>query len=166
MLDRGFRVPAAVIDFAARLLPVMAPELGAPVSVRDDPGRLDLVHVRSCRGLVGSVAAAAEDALDRPGSVGLIAADAPDPRARGCARRGRDRVRPARRRRGHDDVRLSLVPASIAKGLEFDWVVVVEPAEIVAAEPRGLRRLYVVLTRAVSGLAVVHAEPLPDALTG
>ena len=54
------------------------------------------------------------------------------------------------------------MPASIAKGLEFDWVVVVEPAEVVAAEPRGLRRLYVVLTRAVSGLAVVHADPLPD----
>jgi DNA helicase IV len=43
--------------------------------------------------------------------------------------------------------------------------VVVEPAEIVAAEARGLNRLYVVLTRAVSGLSVVHAQPLPAALT-
>jgi hypothetical protein len=40
-----------------------------------------------------------------------------------------------------------------------------EPADIVAAEARGLNRLYVVLTRAVSGLSVVHAKPLPAALT-
>jgi DNA helicase IV len=72
---------------------------------------------------------------------------------------------------GHDEHteldRLVVVPASLAKGLEYDYVVVVEPAEIVAAEPgprQGLRRLYVALTRAVSGLVVVHAEPLPDPL--
>jgi DNA helicase IV len=61
-----------------------------------------------------------------------------------------------------------LVPATVAKGLEFDRVVVVEPAEIAAAEPderTGLRRLYVVLTRAVTGLTVVHAAPLPDPLS-
>jgi DNA helicase IV len=56
----------------------------------------------------------------------------------------------------------------VAKGLEFDRVVVVEPAAIAAAEPderTGLRRLYVVLTRAVSALTVVHAEPLPGPLS-
>jgi len=63
--------------------------------------------------------------------------------------------------------RLHLVPATVAKGLEFDRVVVVEPTAIAAAEPderTGLRRLYVVLTRAVTGLTVVHAQPLPDPL--
>ncbi len=43
----------------------------------------------------------------------------------------------------------------------------VEPAAIVEGEAspfQGLRRLYVVLTRAVSGLSVVHARPLPDEL--
>jgi superfamily I DNA/RNA helicase len=60
--------------------------------------------------------------------------------------------------------RLSVVPASVAKGLEFDSVVVVEPRAIVEAEPRGLRRLYVVLTRAVSRLVIVHAQPLPEQL--
>jgi DNA helicase IV len=50
------------------------------------------------------------------------------------------------------------------KGLEFDSVVVVEPRRIVEAEPHGLRRLYVVLTRAVSRLVIVHAEPLPEQL--
>ena len=56
-----------------------------------------------------------------------------------------------------------------AKGLEFDSVVLLEPAEIVAAEPdrlAGLRRLYVCWTRAVSRLAVVHTEPLPAELAG
>ena len=54
--------------------------------------------------------------------------------------------------------------ATIVKGLEYDHVIVVEPADIVAAEPRGLHRLYVVLTRAVSRLSVVHARPLPAPL--
>jgi DNA helicase IV len=35
-----------------------------------------------------------------------------------------------------------------------------------AAEPRGLHRLYVVLTRAVSSLVVLHHEPLPAQLAG
>ena len=60
--------------------------------------------------------------------------------------------------------RVSLVPATLAKGLEFDHVVVAEPAAIVEAEPRGLNRLYVVLTRAVSRLVVVHRRPLPPEL--
>jgi DNA helicase IV len=60
--------------------------------------------------------------------------------------------------------RLVCVPASLAKGLEFDAVIVAEPSRIVAAEPRGLHRLYVVLTRAVSALHILHAEPLPVAL--
>jgi DNA helicase IV len=64
-----------------------------------------------------------------------------------------------------DDARVTVLPASLAKGLEFDHVIVVEPAEIVDAEPRGLHRLYVVLTRAVSRLAVLHARPLPAALS-
>ncbi len=65
------------------------------------------------------------------------------------------------------DARVVVVPATLAKGLEFDSVVVVEPAAIVAADPlewQGLRRLYVCLTRAVTALAVVHAEPLPEPL--
>ena len=41
-------------------------------------------------------------------------------------------------------------------------MIVVEPARIAAAEARGLQRLYVALTRAVSRLTVLHAEPLPD----
>jgi UvrD-like helicase C-terminal domain len=59
-----------------------------------------------------------------------------------------------------------VVPVTLAKGLEFDQVIVVEPARIAAAEARGLHRLYVALTRAVSRLTVLHAEPLPAELAG
>ncbi|GAA3453831.1 HelD family protein [Dactylosporangium matsuzakiense] len=57
-----------------------------------------------------------------------------------------------------------VVPVSLVKGLEYDHVIVAEPAAIVAAEPRGRNRLYVALTRAVSALTVLHTEPLPAAL--
>jgi superfamily I DNA/RNA helicase len=66
-----------------------------------------------------------------------------------------------------EPARVTVVPATAAKGLEYDSVVLYEPAAIVAAEPSqlsGLRRLYVAWTRAVSRLAVVHTEPLPDEL--
>ena len=62
---------------------------------------------------------------------------------------------------------LLLSSIEAAKGLEFDHVVLVEPAAVAEAEPdrrTGLRRLYVVLTRAVSGLTVLHAAPLPAEL--
>ena len=168
VLDRGFRVPGLVIEFAARLLPHMAPGLGAPMSVRDNPGRLTVVATDTL-GRGGAVADAVREAVRDPGSVGVIAPDAHItglsatltaagvPHGRLDADHGDD-----------EDRQVELVPASIAKGLEFDRVVVVEPAAVVDAEPdlrTGLRRLYVVLTRAVSELTVVHAEPLPGPLT-
>ena len=61
--------------------------------------------------------------------------------------------------------RLTLVPVTLAKGLEFDHVVLVEPGRIATGEAYGLRRLYVALTRAVSRLTVFHAEPLPAELS-
>ena len=64
--------------------------------------------------------------------------------------------------------RLDVVPAAIAKGLEFDHVVLLEPATIVDDEPdltTGLRRLYVCLTRAVTSLQIVHSQPMPAELT-
>jgi DNA helicase IV len=67
---------------------------------------------------------------------------------------------------GSAAARVAVVPATLAKGLEFDAVVVADPAAIAAAEPRGLHRLYVVLTRAVSTLVVLHRGDLPAALAG
>jgi hypothetical protein len=65
------------------------------------------------------------------------------------------------------DSRLDVVPTTLAKGLEFDHVILLEPARIVAGEAdhiTGLRRLYVCLTRAVTSLVVVHSEALPAEL--
>jgi DNA helicase IV len=155
-LRSGYRVPAAVVEFAGSLLPVIAPGLAPPVPVRANPGRLDVVPSTDLSELVDVVRAA----MARPGSVGVIAADDQVPELiRSLA--GLDFALVT----DEADQRLTLLPATLAKGLEFDHVIVIEPGRIVAAEPRGLRRLYVVLTRAVSSLSVLHISPLPEPLT-
>jgi DNA helicase IV len=63
------------------------------------------------------------------------------------------------------DTPVSLLALSDAKGLEFDSVIVVEPALIVAQPPEGLRALYVAVTRCTRRLAIVHREPLPASLS-
>jgi DNA helicase IV len=65
-----------------------------------------------------------------------------------------------------DDSRVAVLTAREAKGMEFDHVIVVEPAQIVeeAVEGQGLRELYVALTRPTTTLVVVHARPLPAEL--
>jgi superfamily I DNA/RNA helicase len=60
--------------------------------------------------------------------------------------------------------RVSLLAPEQVKGLEFDDVVVVEPAAIVAASGRGLSDLYVALSRPTRRLVVVHSEPLPPGM--
>ena len=160
VLRRGYRVPAAVLDLASRLLPHMAPGVAAAESVRENPGTLDL---RRAADPVAATAAAVSDVLAHPGSVGVMVADADVDSV--ASRLGVGHVVLGSGDEG--SARVAVVPASLAKGLEYDHVVVVEPARIVAAEPsvqQGLRRLYVVLTRAVTGLVVVHGEPLPAEL--
>ncbi|ARQ72395.1 AAA family ATPase [Streptomyces marincola] len=164
-LTQGFRVPRTVIAYASRLLPAIAPELSEATSVRDSPGSLVVRPVAEA-GLSAAVAAACAEVLRNEGSVGLIAADARVPALAGAlAAAGLTHLAPGTETSA--DSRLTLVPASLAKGLEYDYVVLDEPAAIVAGEPderTGLRRLYVALTRAVSGLLVLHAQPLPGPL--
>ena len=120
---------------------------------------------RAPDGLTDTVADACRIALAGPGSVGLIAADTDLPGLCGAlTERGLEVPVLGDGGAELDSARLVGVPASLAKGLEFDAVVVAEPAAIVDAEARGRNRLYVVLTRAVSTLHVVHARPLPDGL--
>ncbi|MCS0635974.1 AAA family ATPase [Streptomyces sp. LP05-1] len=161
-LTAGFRVPREVIAYASRLLPHIAPGLAEVRSVREAPGSLE---VRTGAG-AADVVAACRAALGRAGSVGLIAADARLPElAEALAEAGLPYLSPGDETTAES--RLTLVPASLAKGLEYDYVVLDEPAAVVAGEPderTGLRRLYVALTRAVSGLTVLHAEPLPPQL--
>ncbi|MFJ9798179.1 HelD family protein [Streptomyces sp. NPDC101145] len=164
-LTAGFRVPRDVIAYASRLLPHIAPGLAEVRSVRENPGSLEVREVDPERRDAEVVAACAEF-LDREGSIGLIAADPRLPALEEALREaGVPHLSPGEETT--PDVRLTLVPASLAKGLEYDYVVLDEPAAVVAAEPddrTGLRRLYVALTRAVSGLKVLHATPLPEEL--
>ncbi|MFG2948790.1 HelD family protein [Streptomyces adustus] len=163
-LTAGFRVPTDVITYASRLLPHIAPGLTPVASVRENPGFFDLRPVTG----TDEVVAACEELLGNEGSTGLIAADARIPAlAEALAAAGLGYLAPGEETTRQ--TRLTLVPASLAKGLEYDYVVLDEPRAVVDGEPderTGLRRLYVALTRAVSGLIVTHAAPLPDQLTG
>jgi AAA domain/UvrD-like helicase C-terminal domain len=158
-LSVGYRVPRQILDYASTLLAVIAPELQPASSLRTDPGALDLIQVRAAA-LGPAVVAACAKACARPGSVAVIAAD---PQIRFLAG-ALDHARVEHGAPG-SDARLTLVPVTLAKGLEFDHVIVVEPARIASAEARGLQRLYVALTRAVSRLTVLHADPLPAPLS-
>ncbi|MFE9902099.1 HelD family protein [Streptomyces achromogenes] len=152
-LTTGFRVPAAVLEPANRLLARLDVAVPPATSLRTD-GELTL---RPAEDVLAETVTAVREALAREGSVGVIAADADT-----------DRVRAALTGAGLEaagpealGARLAVVPASQVKGLEYDHVIAVEPAAVAEAEERGAHRLYVVLTRAVSRLDVVHARPLP-----
>ncbi|MEU9148784.1 AAA family ATPase [Streptomyces sp. NPDC048349] len=163
-LTAGFRVPREVIAYASRLLPSISPGLAPVSSVRETPGSLRIAEVAD---LTPAVVEACRASLVHEGSVGLITADARVP-VLAEALRGAGLAYLAPGEETTAESRLTLVPASLAKGLEYDYVVLDEPAAIVDGEPderTGLRRLYVCLTRAVSGLALVHAAPLPAALS-
>ncbi len=60
---------------------------------------------------------------------------------------------------------LSVVPAVMANGLEFDTVVVIDPAGIIDESPMGLRSLYVAMTRPTKALSVVYSGTLPELLS-
>ncbi|MFD5736485.1 HelD family protein [Streptomyces sioyaensis] len=164
-LTQGFRVPREVIAYASRLLPAIAPDLTEATSIRESAGDFEIRTVAPAD-LASATLAACDDALRKEGSIGLIAAEARIPALRTaleeagvtCLAPGEETSAAAR---------LTLVPATLAKGLEYDYVVLDEPAAIVDGEPderTGLRRLYVCLTRPVSGLTVVHAAALPGRL--
>ena len=164
-LDRGFRVPAQIIDFAARLLPQIAPTLGIPSGIRTVADALAIVETDE-QSFADELVAACKTALAGEGSVALIAADDQISHLRDAlAAAGLEPALLGETEDEMDTTRLVCVPATLAKGLEFDAVIVAEPAQIVAAEPRGLHRLYVILTRAVSRLYIIHAQPLPNPLS-
>jgi DNA helicase IV len=153
-LDLGYRVPAPLMDYANQLLPTAAPDVVPTRSVRADGRPPRLVAVGGPAGpagtggagddLVGVTERIVAELAAVWGSVGVVAPDA---------------VRHGLRR----DLPATLVAPDEAKGLEFDAVVVVEPAAIGSSTDgaRNLRLLYVALTRAVQELVVVHGDPLP-----
>jgi DNA helicase IV len=161
VLDTGYRVPRQILDFASRLLGYIAPELHPATSVRQDPGALVVRRVPS-GSRSEALAAACTDALSRPGSAAVIAAD--DEIGTIEAVLAGAGVPHAVLEGAASSEVITLVPVTLAKGLEFDQVIVYEPTQIATAEARGLNRLYVALTRAVSRLTVLHAQPLPGPL--
>jgi DNA helicase IV len=160
-LTTGFRVPAAVVALANRLLPSLGVSVPEAVSLRRD-GTLKISQVDD---LALATVASVRSALTLEGSIAVICADSSAPgyaeALRSAGLLTTSTVDPGADEPSDEDGRVTVLPATLAKGLEFDHVIVVEPDEIVRAEPRGRHRLYVVLTRAVSRLTILHTAPLP-----
>lgn len=132
-LTAGFRVPREVIAYASRLLPHMSPGLAEVTSVRESPGSLSVREVEVSE-LDAAVVAACEESLRHEGSIGLIAADARVPSlAAALTSAGHAYLAPGEETT--TESRLTLVPASLAKGLEYDYVVLDEPSAVVDGEP-------------------------------
>ncbi|WP_328718890.1 AAA family ATPase [Streptomyces sp. NBC_00247] len=155
-LVTGFRVPSEVMDFAARLGAFCAPHVAVPESVRTTGTEVTVVEGQ-------------EPVLQAAGAVARLRASAPGgPRARSIGvivpEGGAWRDRMARALGPDAPESPAVLTPAEAKGLEFDHVVVVEPAEIVGNDSAGLRHLYVALTRCTQSLTVIHALPLPEQL--
>jgi DNA helicase IV len=159
-LEYGYRLPAEVHEVAMRLLPDIAPGLACPEALRssghdvmvaaaDGPEELTSRAVATIRELVGGgIVGVITPASARSGLVAALDAD-------GIA--WSPELRPAA-------APVVVLTPDEAKGLEFDVVVVVEPAAIVAESEHGLRALFVALTRCTNRLALVHVRPLPAIL--
>jgi DNA helicase IV len=159
-LTVNYRTPVEIMAVAARVLAAAAPGIEPPESVRATGIRPEFVGVNAYR-VVDEVRRRAADAVRRPGTKAVIAP--PNRHAElvaaladvGAVAGTADAL----------DAPIAVLGPVEAKGLEFDEVIVVEPAELVQPDRRGLRLLYVTLTRATQRLQVVHAQPLPEALT-
>lgn len=133
-LTAGFRVPTDVITYASRLLPHIAPGLTPVASVRENPGFFEVRAISEADSADGQVVAACEELLRNEGSTGLIAADARIPAlAEALGEAGIGFLSPGEETTY--ETRLTLVPASLAKGLEYDYVVLDEPRAVVDGEP-------------------------------
>jgi DNA helicase IV len=147
-LRHAYRVPREIMELALPLLERIAPDAEPPVAYRVGAERPRLVEADP------PLAAAFEQAARLAGEEGLLAVIAP------ASLRGDGETAL------FDDTRIAVLTPREAKGMEFDHVIVVEPAQIVeeAVEGQGLRELYVALTRPTTTLVLVHARPLPAEL--
>jgi DNA helicase IV len=162
-LTIGYRLPGSFLALANRLLSLAAPGVAASRSARADGDPADvhaLAEVELVEGVAGHALALAKEFA----TVAVIATDSRvDELRRAIEDRGVVAAEPGE---VSPDRPVVVLPAGLAKGLEFDAVIVVEPAEIFEVEPNGVRLLFVALTRAVQHLALAHTRPLPAALVG
>jgi DNA helicase IV len=173
-LTVSYRTPAEVVAVAARALRAAVPGLEPPVPVRRS-GHEPLIEQVSRGALTSRVVEVAADYLKAvvPGRVAVLAPEVLLPELqRALFDQGLDPVDPRDPGGAGLGAPLVLLPASDAHGLEFDAVVVVEPAGMgedavsggerpSPVDHRGLRTLYVALTRPTRRLAVIHSLPLP-----
>ena len=150
-LRHAYRVPREIMAVALPLLEHIAPDMEPPLAYRAGAASPRIVHADSL------LASAYEEAAGLAGADGLLALIVP------ASLRGDPDEAPAL----FDDTRISVLTPRETKGMEFDHVIVVEPALIVAeaASGQGLRELYVALTRPTTTLVVVHATGLPAELS-
>jgi DNA helicase IV len=163
-LSVGYRIPAQIMRLADRVMRDATPGLRPPRAVREGDAAPRVLSVERPDRLGAAVAAATTEILDeqRGMSVAVLVPDAlvdPISGALGDAGIAHSRATTS----GLDD-QVTVVPISVAKGLEVDAAVVVEPARIVSSEMQGMRALYVAITRPTQRLTIVHADPLPPAL--
>ena len=167
-LTVNYRTPARIARVAAAVLAHAGIDAQPPSPVREgdeDPVAVALEGPADVDTVVATVTGAVE-ALEE-GRVAVVTAETAGPLGADALRRALVAVLPAGSvaTSGDDlDARVSVLDVHRAKGLEFDVVVLVEPAAVLR-RPRGANDLYVALTRATQRLLVLHAEPLPAGMT-
>jgi DNA helicase IV len=147
-LRHAYRVPREIMSVALPLLERIAPDVVPPLAYRTGAEPPRVVEAEE------PLAVAFDEAARLAGAEGLLAVIAP------ASLRGEGETAL------FDETRIAVLTPREAKGMEFDHVIVVEPAQIVeeAVEGQGLRELYVALTRPTTTLVLVHARPLPPEL--
>jgi len=155
-LTIGYRVPREVMEFAQPLGAAVSSDTAAPRSIRPGGDGVLRIAATDHAERVADAVARAFDIIGKEAdprrSVTLIVPDALT-----------EQVRQAVSAVGGKRLPL-VIAAPDAKGLEFDHVVVVEPAMIAQQEPSGLGQLYVAITRCTQSLTIVHADPIPHEL--
>ncbi len=162
-LTINYRTPAEVMVVAADVLAAIDPALDAPQSVRE-AGVAPWRQQTSEDDLAEAVAKAAVTLAGQSGD-GKLAVIVPPGRLDQLAQ-AVTTVLPETAVGADPDLTSPVVVLTVrqAKGLEFDSVLIAEPAEMLDASPRGLNDLYVALTRATQRVGVVHTGQIPKVL--
>lgn len=162
-LTVNYRTPGDIMRLAAPVLAAIDPHLSVPSSVRETGEKPWVVKVSDPAGLAATVAEIAADEVAAMGAGQLaIVHRLPEDAATGLLAAVRRAVPDAVGEAGPDR-RVVVLEVRETKGLEFDRVILVEPAHL-AGDTRGLGDLYVALTRATQRLGLIHTEPLPDVI--